>query len=513
MADYSNSPSVLLVPGQTAIADIERIALAGDRVLLSTQALAAIEAGHACLLQHIAAGTTIYGVSTGLGANVDIPRQPGAAHAQQHDVLWARASGTGPAATDAQVRAMVAVRLARLALGRSGISPAVATALVDMLNNHITPVVPCVGALSEGDLAPMAHIASLLTGKGHASVAGRGRVSGAEAFAQVGLSLPVLGPKDGLALISSNSASIGLACLNLGSIRRLMRAHIAAFAMSCEGFCANLSPFQPQSVQLRPAAGQAEVSHALLGLLDGGGLQQEGSARRLQDPISFRSAASIAGAALESLRQAQRAVDLELSSSDDNPAVVAETGSIIPNGNFDPTYVAVAVDALHQALARVAAATGERVMKMMSPSVSGLPRFLAEPEGDGTGFAPVQKTVAALVAEIVHDATPLSPVVIPVAERVEDYASLLFPALCRGQRLIARMYELTAIEIMVAARAIALRPPVSLGRGTQALMDRLVPLCPRLPLEQPVADNIAFLVQAIERSDFLADFSILADNL
>lgn len=289
MADYSNSPSVLLVPGQTAIADIERIALAGDRVLLSTQALAAIEAGHACLLQHIAAGTTIYGVSTGLGANVDIPRQPGAAHAQQHDVLWARASGTGPTATDAQVRAMVAVRLARLALGRSGISPAVATALVDMLNNHITPVVPCVGALSEGDLAPMAHIASLLTGKGHASVAGRGRVSGAEAFAQVGLSLPVLGPKDGLALISSNSASIGLACLNLGSIRRLMRAHIAAFAMSCEGFCANLSPFQPQSVQLRPAAGQAEVSHALLGLLDGGAC----SRRDLRAGCRTRSASAV----------------------------------------------------------------------------------------------------------------------------------------------------------------------------------------------------------------------------
>ncbi|MFT8371493.1 aromatic amino acid lyase [Acetobacter sp.] len=513
MADYFDSPSVLLVPGQTVIADIERIALTRHKVLLSPQALAHIASGHACLLRHIAAGTTIYGVSTGLGANVDIARQPSTAQAQQNDVLWARASGTGPAATDAQVRAMVAVRLARLALGRSGISPAVAMALVDMLNYHITPVVPLVGALSEGDLAPMAHIASLFTGKGHASVAGRGQVSGAEAFAQAGLSLPALGPKDGLALISSNSASIGLACLNLGSISRLMRAHIAAFALSCEGFCANLSPFQPQSVQLRAAAGQAEVSHALLGLLDGGTLHQDGLARRLQDPISFRSAGSIAGAALKSLQQVQRAVDLELSSSDDNPAVVAETDSIIPNGNFDPTHVAVVVDALHLALAKMAAATGERVIKMMSSSVSGLPRFLAEAEGDGTGFAPVQKTVAALVAEIVHDATPLSPVVIPVAERVEDYASLLFPALCRGQRLIARMYELTAIEIMVAARAITLRPPVSLGRGTQALMDRLAPLCPRLPLEQPVADNMGHLVQVIERPDFWADFSILADKV
>lgn len=512
MADHSDSPSVLLVPGQTAIADIERIALAGHKVRLSPQALAHIASGHACLLRHIAAGTTIYGVSTGLGANVDIARQPSTAHAQQNAVIWARASGTGPAATAAQVRAMVAARLARLALGRSGMSPAAAMALVDMLNNHITPVVPLVGALSEGDLAPMAHIASILTGKGHASVAGRASVSGAEAFGQAGLSLPALGPKDGLALISSNSASIGLACLNLGSIRRLMRAHIAAFALSCEGFCANLSPFQPQSVQLRPAAGQAEVSHALLDLLDGGTLHQSGHARRLQDPISFRSAASIAGAALKSLQQVQRAVELELSSSDDNPAVVAETDSIIPNGNFDPTHVAVTVDALHLALAKMAAATGERVIKMMSPSVSGLPRFLAEAEGDGTGFAPVQKTVAALVAEIVHDATPLSPVVIPVAERVEDYASLLFPALCRGQRLIARLYDLTAIEIMVAARAIALRPPVRLGRGTQALMDRLAPLCPRLPLEQPVADNIALLTQAIERPDFLADFRILADD-
>nr|WP_298798949.1 aromatic amino acid ammonia-lyase [uncultured Acetobacter sp.] len=512
MTDHSDSQSVLLAPGQTGIADIERIALTGHKVLLSAQASANIEAGHACLLHHIAAGATIYGVNTGLGANVDTPRQPSTASAQQHSIIWARASGAGPSATNAQVRAMMAVRLARLTLGRSGISPAVATALATMLNNNITPVVPLVGALSEGDLAPMAHIASILTGKGHASVAGKGRVSGAEAFAQIGIPLPALGPKDGLTLISTNSASIGLACLNLGSIHRLMRAHIAALALSCEGFCANLSPFQPGSVHLRPASGQMEVSYALLGLLDGGTLNHEGSARRLQDPISFRSAASIAGGALESLQQAQRAVELELSSSDDNPAIVAETNSIIPNGNFDPTHVAVAVDALHLALARVAAATGERIMKMMSPSLSGLPRFLAEPGGDGTGFAPVQKTVAALVAEIVHDATPLPPVVIPVAERVEDYASLLFPALCHGKRLISRMYELSAIEIMVAVRAIVLRPPVCLGAGTQALLDRLGSLCPQLPLEHPVADNIALLTQAIEHPDFLASFGILADG-
>lgn len=458
--------------GGTSIDMICAVARNAAQVSISPKASAAIEAAYACLVRHAYSGQAIYGVSTGLGAAVDTRVGPSGG-SDQHRIPRARAVGVGPFAAVDDVRAMMAARLARFCLGYSGVSSPVAEALRDLLNRSVYPSVPLTGSIGEADLAPLAHIALVLTGEGEAILSDGTRVSGAQALDDAGLVRPEFGLKDGLSLISSNAASVGRACLVLNDARLVFDAHIGAVALSFEGFRASLDPLDPASARLRPGPGQTEVAAVLLGLLDGGDLTRPGAARRLQDPLSLRCAPSVSGAAWHALEQAWSATELELNSSDDNPSVIAAEDRVLPTGNFDPTHMALAFDTLSLALARVAAMAAERVMKLLSPGFSDLPRFLAPPESGASGFGALQKTIAVLAAEIGHLAAPMPFAVTPVADRVEDYASMSMSIVDKTARLIEKWRYLTAIELIVAARAIDLRGTLALGSGTRSLFDKV----------------------------------------
>lgn len=483
---------------------VRRIAEDGVRVEISPAALQAIGEAHACLLKHANAGAAIYGVSTGLGAAVDTALAPEGGLVQ-HRIIEARVVGVGAAASVREVRAAMLVRLARLCLGRSGASLAAASGLGTMLNEGIHPRMPLIGSIGEADLAPLAHIAWAMTGNGEVETADGRLCSGREAFARAGVELPRFAPKDGLALVSSNAAAVGLSCLVIGEAERTLSAALAALALSYEAYRANLDPISPEAMALRPVPRGYAVAQALHRLLAGGALLEPSAARRLQDPLSLRVAPHVLAACLDALDHARSATDIELASSDDNPAVLVESDRIVPNSNFDATHLALAFDALALAMARVAASAGERLAKLMSPASSDLPRFLAPQEQPGAnGFATLQKTVSALVADIAHAASPLPFTVVPVADRVEDYASMAMPGIRRVQGIVAHLRLLVAIELIVAAQACDLRG-ARLGDGTKALHAAIRDRVPPLTHDRPTSPDIATLDRAIARGE-LADF-------
>ncbi len=478
------------------------IARKGGTVSVANDAAAGIAAAYDCLVRHSAAGEAIYGVSTGLGAAVDTRLDP-TAGAGQYAIARPRAVGVGRPAEVAEVRAMMATRLARFCLGYSGVSSPVALTLAEMLNHDIHPRVPMTGSIGEADLAPLAHIALVMTGEGAVLSGNAPLRSGTEAFAAAGLDLPVFGIKDGLSLISSNAASVGLACLLLEDVRHVFDAHVGAVALSFEGFRASIDPLDPLADRLRPGPCQGEVAAAVRGLLEGGDLLAGKGARRLQDPLSLRCAPAISGTALHAFRAAFAATELELRSSDDNPSVIADEDVVLPTGNFDPTHMVLAFDTLGLALARLAAMAAERMMKLLSPGFSGLPRFLAPAQPGANGFGALQKTIAALTAEIGHLAMPMPFVVTPVADRVEDYASMSMSVIDKTQRLVAKWRYLTAIELIVAARAIDLRDGIVLGQGAQGLFDKVRAIVPPLLVDRSSSHDIQALADAIEAAGLL----------
>ncbi|MFE0758310.1 histidine ammonia-lyase [Inquilinus sp. NPDC058860] len=481
--------TIRLGAGPLSTRDLLAIARNGAAVALDEAALQRIEAGHRALEALAAAGAAIYGVSTGLGAAVDTRIAPDAA-AVQRRIPPGRAVGVGREARADEVRAIIAARLAGLCCGRSGASRAVAEALAALLNQGVHPVVPMTGSVGEADLPPLSHIALVLLGRGEAEFQGE-ILPAAEALARAGIAPPEFGLKDGLALVSANAASVGAGALVVEDAAQALRAMLAAAALSFEGFRAGVAPLDPRAAALRPAPGQAEAARSILALLQGGGLVRPGAARKLQDPLSFRCAPSVLGAALAALQAARASVELELAGAGDNPAVIAEDGVALPNANFDPTHLALAFEALGGALARAAAISAARIVKLMSPSSSDLPRFLAPVQDGSAGYGPTQKTAAALLAEIGHLAAPMPVAVLPVADGVEDYATMATATVDKTAGIVERLRLLAAIELIVAAQAVDLRGAPSLGRGTAAIHAAVRGLVPRMQADRPAAPDIA----------------------
>jgi histidine ammonia-lyase len=365
-----------------------------------------------------------------------------------------------------------------------------------MLNAAVHPVVPGKGSIGVADLAPLSHMALPLLAEGTAEHRGE-ILPAAEALSRAGLAPVALAAKDGLALISSNAASVGCAALALHDATAALDALNVASALAFEGFRANLSPLDPRVQAARPAPGQREVAARLIALLEGSALWSRGAARRVQDPVSFRCVTQVHGTAFAAASSARAQIELELNSAADNPLVLPESDEMLSNGNFHVPGLALAFDTLGIGLTQAAAISVERCLKLFSPAFSDLPLQLTRHGPTHSGFATVQKTLTALYNEIRHAANPASLDFLPVSEGVEDHAPMTPHAIAKTVTIGERLRYLAAIELLTAAQAIDLRglDPDALGRGAKAAYDAVRKAVPALDADRPIGPDI----EVIER--------------
>lgn len=482
-----------------SIAAVAQVARAFAAVEFDETARVRLVAARAIVERFAKSDVPVYGLTTGLGAVVDTRLSASDMAMFQSQAIRARSVGVGGRmATDA-VRAMIFVRLAGLAAGRSGISPHVADALAALLNARIHPLVPTIGSIGVADLAPLAHAGLVLLGLGSVEHDGK-IIEGADALAATGLKPVSLGPKDGIALLNCNAASVGPGALVLHDARRALDALDAAASLSFEGFRANVGPLDARLQKLRPSPGQEETASRLTSLLAGSLLWQKGAARRVQDPLGFRCVAPIHGAARAALRSAVALVEIELNGAGDNPAVLADADDeeILSTGNFDVTALTLSFETLGQALAQAANASVARIVKLMSPSFNDLPRFLTPVGKTSTGFATTQKTAAALEAEIRHLAMPASLHVAAVADGVEDYATMAPRVVAKTGEIVTRLRLLASLELIVACQAVDLRKLARIGRGADAAHKIVRSACAFLDDDRPIGPDIEAVASLIE---------------
>ncbi len=501
-ADGGAGTSVVLGKASVGLEAILAIAVDGMPVLLADSVAPRLEAARAAVLRALERGERVYGLTTGLGAAVDTRLDAAMIPAFQARAIRARAVGVGEPLSTVEVRAMLAARLVAICHGASGLSPVLAQTIAAMLNAGVHPVVRRIGSLGEADLSPLAQAFLPLIGEGEAEFRG-GTLPGAEAMAAAGIALPLLGPKDGLALLNANAQSVGLAALAVDAMHKALHAGFMAGALALEGFRANLSPLDEGLGALRFMAGHRVGAAWLGGLLAGSDLFEPGASRRLQDPLSFRCLAPVAGHAANAVAAASLAVDNELASAPDSPAVLVERDAMLSSVNFDTTELALTLEAAGLALSHLAATSAARIVKLMSPGVSDLPRFLTRHGGSHSGFATTQKTVAALEAEIRHLALPLGAMTLSVADGVEDYAPMT-PAIVEKTHAIARrLTRLAAIELVVAAEAVDLRGAITLGSGTAVAHAFVRGHVARLDDDRPMGREYEALALAIEAGDLM----------
>ncbi len=165
--------------------------------------------------------------------------------------------------------------------------------------------------------------------------------------------------------------------------------------------------------------------------------------------------------------------DVELASGIDNPSVLAD-GTLASNGNFHGAPVGYALDFLAIAVADVASMSERRTDRMLDVSRSfGLPPFLAGQAGVDSGLMIAQYAQAALVSEMKRLATPASVDSIPSSGMQEDHVSMGWHAARKLRKSLEAFADVIAIELLTAARALAIREPLTASPSTAAVSRRV----------------------------------------
>ncbi len=464
--------TIVLTGADLTIGDVEAVARRGAAAALDVHARARMEEARAVIDRLVAEGAVVYGVTTGFGALADRSIAMGDVERLQENLLRSHAVGVGGPLPRDVVRAMLLLRANTLALGHSGARPLVVDRLLEFLRLGVHPVVPAQGSVgASGDLAPLAHLALPLIGRGTVELGGQ-IVPALVALREVGLEPLTLGPKEGLALLNGTQLMSALGALLLADADRLVRTASTVAAMSVEALLGTDVAFAAAYQLARPHPGQVAVAAELRALLADSGLQasHHGSHHKVQDPYSLRCIPQVHGAVRDALDHLRRVLDIELNSATDNPLVfpgggVADAGTIatggglvISGGNFHGEPIALALDFAKLAIAELGSISERRTALLLDPALNGgLPAFLAPASGLDSGLMLLQYTAAALASENKVLAHPASADSIPTSANQEDHVSMGPIAGRHAWTVLEHVERILAIEAICAAQALDLR--------------------------------------------------------
>lgn len=450
--------NIHLHPGQVSLAQLRRIYQAPIKLSFEPQVLEKMKTSQAIVQGIVDQDTVVYGINTGFGklASTQIPHDRLAE--LQRNLVISHSVGTGTPIEANTVRLILAMKAISLARGHSGVRPELANALLTLANANITPIIPAKGSVgASGDLAPLAHLACVLIGEGHAKTADGQLVSGKEAMALIGLEPFVLQPKEGLALLNGTQVSTGLALSGLFGAENVFAAALVAGALTLEAIHGSIKPYDARIHEARGQTGQIAVAKAVRELLAGSEIiPSHANCGRVQDPYSIRCVPQVMGACLDNLAHAAKILQIEANAASDNP-LVFENGDVISGGNFHAEPVAFAADIIALAVSEVGAISERRTALLLDTGLSGLPPFLVKDSGVNSGFMIAQVTSAALASENKSLAHPASVDSLPTSANQEDHVSMATFGARRLGDMVNNTAVVVGIEAMSAAQGIDLK--------------------------------------------------------
>ena len=437
--------------------DVAGVARDGRPVELAPDAVERMALGWDVVREAVRTNTPVYGLTTGVGAHKRVSMDAEQLEHFNLLLLPSHRVGQGPYAPAEVVRAALLRLVNGFASGTTGVRPELAEQLVKALNSGETPGVRMLGSLGQADLAPMADLAHGVIGD-----------------------FPLTGSET-LSLVNSNAFSTAIATLALADCHLLLDSLDVAGALDLEAFAANLSVLHPAIARVRPFPGIVTSIARLRELLAGSYLWEDGAARNLQDPLTFRNLAQVHGAARDAMGHADAMLAIELNASQQNPLLVLEERRFISVANYDVLPLAAALDLVRISLAPVLTSACERTLKLLASQFSGLPLGLsADSDSPEDALSEFGVATAALAGEARLLAQPVSFELAStsIAEGIEDRMTMAPLGARRLDEMVGLGERIAAIELVIAAQAVDLRRPPSLGRATgelHRLIRRAVP--------------------------------------
>ena len=472
---------IVLLPGEVPLADWRAI-YRGASAKLDPSAAGPVAESAAAVVRILAKNQPVYGINTGFGKLASVRIDTDDLATLQRNIVLSHAAGTGDQSPVNIVRLMMALKLASLGQGASGVRPETVALLEAMLARDLTPVIPCQGSVgASGDLAPLAHMATVMIGGGEIFV-GDARMPAADALASAGLDPLALGPKEGLALLNGTQFSTANALAALFETEILFRSALVTGALSTEAAKGSDTPFDPRIHALRRHRGQIESADALRGLMAGSMIRASHLVDdiRVQDPYCLRCQPQVMGAALDVMRQAATTLVTEANGVSDNPLIFPETDEALSGGNFHAEPVAFAADMIALTICEIGSIAERRIAMLIDPALSGLPAFLTPQPGLNSGFMIPQVTSAALVSENKQRAYPASVDSIPTSANQEDHVSMAAHGARRLLDMAANATAVIGIELLAAAQGVDFHAPLSSSQPLEAVRKALREQVPTL---------------------------------
>jgi histidine ammonia-lyase len=559
---------LLRFDGETlSVADLVAVArVPGTRVASSGEAMARVAHTRSLLCAAVdryarayAAGDAlphIYGVTTGIGEFKRAGIGPTDLREFQRNLILSHAVGVGDSSDEWDpanylaadvVRASLAIRLNSFLKGHSGVRPALAELLGQLLDAGVVPLAPTRGSLgASGDLCPLAHMAMVILGRGtfyvvkseedvrrgmRGAALHRGdelpvvcpELAGAlQALEEDGRPWPMLplSYKEGLALMNGTTVSTAILAMAVHDSGSLAECADIAAAMSLEALLGQSAAFDPRIHDARGHAGQVAVAAHIRTLIAGSAWVDSGK-DYVQDAYSLRCVPQVHGAARDVITNAQAVVEREINAATDNPLIFAvqdglhhpvESIDVLSGGNFHGAPIGFAADFLAVAVSELASIAERRIQMLLDAHHSrGLPANLTKRCGLHSGLMITQYTAASLVTENKGICHPASVDSIPTSANTEDHNSMSMTAARKLRTVVSNVQTVVAIELLAAAQAVDLRAQgadrsgvigghrlEAIGVGTHAAHLFIRALCSPVVSDRPLGADIRVIRRGVE---------------
>ncbi|MFH1653701.1 MAG: histidine ammonia-lyase [Pseudomonadota bacterium] len=481
--------------------------LRGDLTVdISSEVAGKINATRSFVDKKVASDHPIYGLNTGFGRLAKKRISIEKLDELQENLIISHAVGVGRPLSEEISRLMLLLRTNVLAHSFSGIRLETLNLLIELINKNITPVIPSQGSVgASGDLAPLAHLALTLIGKGEVYHLGK-IVPSADALSKEGLKPIRLKAKEGLSLINGTQGMTAIGVLAILNAIQLIKVSDIAAASSLEGDMGSLAPFDKRIHELRPHPGQIITAENIRKLTSGSkNLDSHKNCKRVQDPYSLRCVPQVHGATKDLFAYSKGVIERELVSCTDNPLVFVDDDEILSGGNFHGEPVAFAMDTLCIALSELGSISERRIALLNAPLEGEIPAmFLIEDAGLSSGMMIPHVVAASLVSENKTLSNPSSVDSIPTSADQEDHVSMGMHSARKALKVTENLKQILAIELLAAAQAIDLNPKRNnLGSGTNEAYKKIRKYVSFAKVDREFRFDIAKIAGLIENNEIV----------
>ncbi len=455
--------NITLTPGTLTLQTLRRVSKEPVQLTLNEASIKDIKRSCAFINEIVTKNEVVYGVTTGFGMLANKKIEAHDIQELQKKIILSHSAGVGEYLDDAIVRLILLLKINSLARGFSGVRYELIQTLIALLNAEIYPCIPQKGSVgASGDLAPLAHMSSVIIGEGEARY--KNKIISAKRALEIAQIKPIeLQAKEGLALLNGTQVSTALALQGLFLSENLYASGIVIGSMSVEAALASRAPFDEKIHVLRGLQEQIDTASMFRSLLQ---TRSEISdlhinCEKVQDPYSLRCQPQVMGACLFQIRTVAKLLENEANSVTDNPLVFTDERQVISGGNFHAEPVAMSADNLALAISEIGSISERRTALLVDKNLSQLPPFLMKNSGVNSGFMIPQVTAAALVSENKALSHPSSTDSIPTSANQEDHVSMATYAAKRLLTMSENTASILGIELLASTQGIDMRSPAT----------------------------------------------------